>query len=133
MEENSLPCASDAGHLHLVLVDNSTVSETPDWADLTHEALVEIFKKLGFEDRYLAVARVCKAWRRAAEDAGCCEDVDMSGAFAARQESRRWWQSDFEKKVDHMVMTLVDRSAGRLRELRTSHCSDVALTYVAQR
>lgn len=103
------------------------------WADLTYEALVEIFKRLDFEDLYLSVPLVCKAWCRASMDSACWERVNMEDCFRKREETSMWWEPSFEKKMDYMVKLVVDRSRGNLRELSTRHCSNAALCYLATR
>lgn len=103
------------------------------WADLTYEALVEIMKRVGFEELYLGVPLVCKAWRAASLDRGCWKCVHMEPCFEARSETAAWWQPSFEAKVDYMLKLAVDRSAGCLLELSTRHCSNSALAYLAAR
>lgn len=103
------------------------------WSDLTHEALVEIFKRVGFEDLYQSVPLVCTTWRNASLDSACWERVNMEDSFRKREETMMWWQPSFEKKIDYMVKLVVDRSRGRLLELSTRHCSNAALSYLASR
>lgn len=103
------------------------------WADLTYEALVEIMKRVGFEELYVAVPLVCKAWKAAALDPACWERVHIEPCFRARCESAAWWQPPFEAKVDYMLKLAVDRSMGSLLELSTRHCSNSALAYLGSR
>lgn len=103
------------------------------WADLTYEAMVEILKRVGFEDLYVTVPLVCKAWRAASLDRACWERVHMEGCFNMRPETAAWWQPSFEKKMDYMVTLAVKRSCGTLRELSTRHCSNSALSHLASR
>lgn len=101
------------------------------WADLTYEALVEIMKRVGFEELYVGVPLVCKAWRAASLDRGCWERVHMEPCFRNRTETIAWWEPAFEAKVDYMLKLAVDRSAGSLLELSTRHCSNSAVSYLA--
>ncbi|KAH7430036.1 hypothetical protein KP509_09G079900 [Ceratopteris richardii] len=103
------------------------------WADLPHETLVEILKRVGFEELYMAVPLVCKAWRTASLDRACWQRVNMESCFCNRTESSAWWQPVFEGKVDYMLKLSVNRSAGSLLELSTRHCSSSALIYLVSR
>ncbi|KAI5083756.1 hypothetical protein GOP47_0003499 [Adiantum capillus-veneris] len=103
------------------------------WADLTYEALVEVMKRVDFEQLYVGLPLVCKAWRVASLDPGCWERVHMEPSFRIRSETDAWWQPAFEAKVDYMLKLAVDRSAGSLLELSTRHCSNSALSYLASR
>lgn len=57
----------------------------------------------------------------------------MEPAFALRPESPSWWLHPFETRMDRIVKLVVDRSCGRLRELRTRHCSDSSILNLAAR
>jgi F-box/leucine-rich repeat protein 2/20 len=101
------------------------------WADL--EIIVEVLKRVGFQDLYVSVPLVCKAWRRASLDPACWVCVDMSKCFSSRKEVVDWWRPAFEAKMDYMVKLAVDRSYGGLRELSARHCSDSVICYLCSR
>ncbi|CAM6100711.1 unnamed protein product [Calypogeia fissa] len=103
------------------------------WEDLTKEALVEVFTRVDFEDKYRNVALVCKAWRRAVMEAACWVEVDIDSSFEKRKETAIWWTTEFETRMESMIMTVVDWGSSHLRQLRTRHCSDKALQCIAQR
>ena len=101
------------------------------WADL--EIVVEVLKKVGFQDLYVSVPLVCKAWRRASLDPSCWMCVDMGKCFSSRKEVIDWWRPAFEAKMDYMITLAVDRSCGSMRELSTRHCSDSVICYLCSR
>ncbi|KAJ7559083.1 hypothetical protein O6H91_04G069400 [Diphasiastrum complanatum] len=108
-------------------------NDSAGWSNLTLEALVEVFRRLDFEDRYVVIPLVCKAWLGAVMEPACWERADMEECFSTRQENSEWWSVGFERKMDVMIRAVVDRSLGRLLELRTRHCSDEAVSYAAFR
>lgn len=113
--------------------DDSEASSGYDWTGLLPEALTEIFRRLPFEDRLRVVPQVCKSWNAASYDPACWTVVDMEPWFHRRTEEDYWWEFECEATVDHLVKTVVDRSCGQLRELRTMHVSDTAIDYIAER
>lgn len=100
---------------------------------MTKEALVEVFTRVDFEDKYCNVALVCKTWRRAVQEAACWVEVDIDPSFEKRKETGLWWTPDFEKRMDAMIMTVVDWGASQLRRLQTRHCSDRAIQCISRR
>ncbi|KAL2612659.1 hypothetical protein R1flu_024351 [Riccia fluitans] len=103
------------------------------WADLLEEALGEVFSRLPFEERLKTVPLVCKKWRRASYNPQCWRKLDMDGWFQKRTEEDYWFEFECESKVEFLVKQVVDRSCGQLLELRTMHCSDASIEYIADR
>lgn len=97
------------------------------------DLLAEVFSRLPFEDRMRTVPLVCKAWRSASSDPTCWRIVDMDGWFEKRVQDDIWWEFECEPRVEFLVKKIVDQSCGQLRELRTMHCSDGAIEYIADR
>ncbi|KAL2628984.1 hypothetical protein R1flu_013670 [Riccia fluitans] len=47
------------------------------WDEMPLDALVQVFKRLPVEDRLQTIPQICKAWRKATFDPGCCQFVDL--------------------------------------------------------
>lgn len=109
-----------------------TESES-DWAELTHECLINIFSRLSFEDRWRRVLFVCKSWLQASGDPILNTIFDLEPQFGSVTESPRWWIPSFETKIDNMLRSAVNRSDGALTQIRVRHCSDRSLRLVAER
>ncbi|KAL3680398.1 hypothetical protein R1sor_023354 [Riccia sorocarpa] len=103
------------------------------WTNLLDEALGEVFSRLPFEERLRTVPLVCKNWRRASYDPQCWRKVDMNSWFQKRTEEDYWFEFECESKIDFFIKQVVDRSCGQLSELRTMHCSDASIEYIADR
>lgn len=103
------------------------------WADLSSDALREVFTRLPFEERLRIVPLVCKGWREATMDPACWRNIDMEGWFEARVAADYWWEFECEPVIERLVKTAVDWSCGQLEVLRTKHCTDAALDYLADR
>lgn len=101
--------------------------------DIPIEALIDIFSRLDLEERWNSASLVCKDWFRAFQDPSFWQIVDFEKYFARKRDTASWWSTEFEKKMDKMVKLAVDYSHGDLRELHIRHCSDEAVTYMAQR
>jgi len=101
--------------------------------DIPVEALIDIFSRLDLEERWKSASLVCKGWFKAFKDPSFWQVVDFEKYFARKRETASWWSTEFEKKMDKMAKIAVDYSCGDLRELHVRHCSDEAVTYLAQR
>ncbi|KAK2982642.1 hypothetical protein RJ640_007329 [Escallonia rubra] len=97
---------------------------TSDWADLTHECLINILSRLTLEDRWRRATLVCKPWLRAARDPCLSSAFDLENHFDSAFDSPLWWTPDFERKIDAMLRSAVVWSGGSLTEIRVRHCSD---------
>lgn len=94
----------------------------PSWADLLPDALAKIFSRLSFEEMLTVVPRVCRTWKRVSQDAVCWQKVDLD----------EWSRSRSNETVEKMIVLLVNRSRGCLRELCVpSLCSDSILRLIA--
>ncbi|CAM6086467.1 unnamed protein product [Calypogeia fissa] len=103
------------------------------WADLGNDALTEVFSRLSLEEKLRTVPIVCKGWRNATLEPACWRNVDMEEWFEKRVQADYWWEFECEPIVERLVMKAVDLSCGQLEELRTRHCTDPALDYIAER
>ncbi|KAF5789440.1 putative F-box domain, leucine-rich repeat domain superfamily, F-box-like domain superfamily [Helianthus annuus] len=107
---------------------------TSNWSELTHEILLNILTRLTLEDRWNGTMLVCKSWLQASKDPSLHSVFDLESSFKSRPvESTRWWTPEFERKIDNMIRSVVDWSEGKIVEVRVRHCSDRALSVVAQR
>ncbi|XP_030511045.1 F-box protein SKIP1 [Cannabis sativa] len=104
-----------------------------DWAELTHECLINILSRLTLEHRWLGPMFVCKSWMHACKDPSLHSAFDLQSRFDSVLESPRWWLPEFERKIDSMLRSVVDWSDGSLTQIRTRHCSDRSLSYAAER
>ncbi|KAK6942310.1 Leucine-rich repeat, partial [Dillenia turbinata] len=122
--------------LSLSLMEEGEGSESEsnsDWADLTHECLINILSRLTFEDRWRGPMFVCKSWLYTCRDPSLLSVLNIDSYFEAAPESSRWWSPDFERKIDAMLMSVVNWGSQSVSEIRVRHCSDRALALVAQR
>ncbi|KAK4404351.1 F-box protein SKIP1 [Sesamum angolense] len=118
--------------------DNKDAAETErcaaaDWAELTHECLINIFSRLSLQDRWRGAIRVCKGWHEVCKDPCLNSLLDLECHFDSTPELPRFWIPEFERKIDNMLESVVVWSAGSLTEIRVRHCSDRSLSLVAQR
>ncbi|KDP38696.1 hypothetical protein JCGZ_04049 [Jatropha curcas] len=118
-------------------VDTETGTETEllgrDWSELTHECLINIIARLTLEHRWRGPMLVCKSWLNACKDCSLNSTFDLDALFDSSTELSRWWIPEFERKMDSMLRSVVAWSDGSLTEIRTRHCSDRALCFVAER
>lgn len=105
----------------------------PDWAELTHECLINILARLPLEHRWLGPMLVCKSWLQACKDPSLHSVFDLETLFESANECARWWSTEFERRVDSILRSVVDWSDGSLTEIRTRHCSNRSLALVAER
>ncbi|KAF5469435.1 hypothetical protein F2P56_013510, partial [Juglans regia] len=105
----------------------------PDWAELTHECLANILSRLTLEHRWRGTMLVCKSWFQACKDPCLHSSFDLEPHFDSAADSASWWAPDFERKMDSMLQSVVVWSDGSLSEIRTRHCSDPSLLFVAER
>ncbi|CAK9172072.1 unnamed protein product [Ilex paraguariensis] len=103
-----------------------------DWAELTHECLLNILSRLSVEDRWRRVMLVCKSWLHAIRDPSLYSVFDLDTHFDSVLESPAWWTPEFERKVDAMLRSVVVWSDGSLKEIRVRHCSDRSVSVVAE-
>ncbi|KAL6221541.1 hypothetical protein ACLB2K_004937 [Fragaria x ananassa] len=110
--------------------DESRPESEAGWAELTHECLANIIARLSFQHRWRAML-VCKSWLLA------CKDPHLNSGFVLEPESvpesALWWDPDLGRKVDSILRSVAEWSQGSLREIRTRNCSNVSLSFVAQR
>lgn len=107
---------------------------TSDWSELTHECLLNILTRLTFEDRWRRTMLVCKSWFQASTDSSLHSVLDLESSFKSRpSESSSWWIPEFERKIDNIIRSVVDWSDGGLVEIKVRHCSDRAISLIAQR
>lgn len=104
-----------------------------DWAELTHECLINILARLSLEDRWRGVMRVCRSWHQACKDPCLNSVLDIDSPFGSAAELPRFWTPEFERRVDNMLRSVAVWSDGGLTEIRVRHCSDRSLALVAQR
>ncbi|CAN8273394.1 unnamed protein product [Cochlearia groenlandica] len=104
-----------------------------DWAEMTRECLVDIFSRLSHEQRWLGPMLVCKTWMYTCHDPSLNTILDLETRFLSFPESIKWWNQEFEDKVDHFLRSVVDWSQGGLRQIRVRHCTDQSLSYAAER
>ncbi|KAG9455898.1 hypothetical protein H6P81_000406 [Aristolochia fimbriata] len=114
--------------------ESSCGSSVRNWADLTHVCLVNVFSRLPDEDRWKSAMFVCKSWMEATQDRSLFVKFDLETVFENKKLDRSaWWEPEFEKRIDRMVRSVAEWSDGALQELRVRHCSDQALSLVAER
>ncbi|KAF8035613.1 hypothetical protein BT93_C1602 [Corymbia citriodora subsp. variegata] len=104
-----------------------------DWAELTHECLINVLSRLTAEQLWTGPMLVCKSWLRACTDPALHSAFDLEARFESSPESIRWWSPEFERRVDAMLRSAVGWSDGGLAAIRARHCSDRALDLVAER
>ncbi|XP_010273658.1 PREDICTED: F-box protein SKIP1 [Nelumbo nucifera] len=104
-----------------------------DWAELTHECLTNILSRLSLEERWKGTMLVCKSWLHTCKDPSLFSVFDLESRFESGTESSLWWSAGFERKVDNMLRSVVEWSAGALKEIRIRHCSDRSLASAAGR
>ncbi|XP_042495940.1 F-box protein SKIP1 [Macadamia integrifolia] len=104
-----------------------------DWAELTHECLTNILSRLSLEDRWRGTMLVCKSWFRVCKDPCFFSTFDLESQFQSVPESPLWWSPEFERKIDAMLLSIVNWSAAHLKEIRVRHCSERSLAFVAER
>jgi hypothetical protein len=104
-----------------------------DWAELTQECLTNVLSRLTLEHRWRGAMLVCKSWLQACKDASLHSAFDLEPHFGLAIDSARWWTPEFERKIDSMLQSIVVWSDGSLSEIRTRHCSDRSLLFVAAR
>ncbi|KAI3709269.1 hypothetical protein L2E82_39029 [Cichorium intybus] len=136
IDEFYLPSMADNNHRREEEASDSELYS--GWADLTHECLLNILTRLTIEDRWRGIMLVCKSWLQASKDPSLHSVFDLESSFASSFESRpresfRWWTSQFERKIDNMLRSVVNWSDGGLTEIRIRHCSDRSLSLVSER
>ncbi|KAF8369825.1 hypothetical protein HHK36_032152 [Tetracentron sinense] len=102
-----------------------------DWAELTHECLTHILSRLSLEERWNGPMLVCKSWLHACKDPSLFSLFDLESRFQSATESSLWWSPVFATKIDSMLRSVLNWSAGALKVIRLRHCSDHSLAFVA--
>ncbi|EFJ32493.1 hypothetical protein SELMODRAFT_85659 [Selaginella moellendorffii] len=104
------------------------------WEQLLPDLLAQILARLPFEERFLSAPLVCKRWNRACkEEPHCWTSVDIEPWFLARVQQDFWWEFECDDQIKWIIHEVVDRSRGMLQDLRTMHCCDSSLEYIAHR
>ncbi|MFQ6667178.1 hypothetical protein Gotur_033283 [Gossypium turneri] len=104
-----------------------------DWAELTHECLLNILSRLTLEHRWTGPMFVCKPWFNACKDPSLNSVFDLETRFDSSSESTRWWTPEFERRIDSMLRSVITWSNCNLTQILTRHCSDLSLNFAAQR
>ncbi|KAK0590175.1 hypothetical protein LWI29_023519 [Acer saccharum] len=104
-----------------------------NWAELTHECLINILSRLTLEERWTGPMFVCRSWFSACKDPILHSVFDLQTHFDSLVESPLWWSPDFEGRVDSMLRSVADWSRACLAEIKTRHCSDRSLCFAAER
>ncbi|EOA25402.1 hypothetical protein CARUB_v10018734mg [Capsella rubella] len=104
-----------------------------DWTELTWDCLINIFSRLSMEERWNGPMLVCKTWMNLCNDPLLNSVFDLETWFLSSTETCNRWSFEFSEQVDSMLMSVVDRSKGGLKEIRVRHCTDQSLLYVAER
>lgn len=107
-----------------------------NWAELTQLCLVNIFSRLSIEDRWLGAMFVCKLWLQACKDPNLNSVLDLETYFiesVSESASSRYWNVEFERKIDSMVRSVVIWSDRSLSVVRVRHCSDRSIGLIAER
>ncbi|KAI3944771.1 hypothetical protein MKW92_034570 [Papaver armeniacum] len=114
--------------------DEGDETRNPNWAELTYECLTNILSRLSLEERWTGPMFVCKSWIHACRDPCLFSVVDLESVFSSKTESSVWWSPEFERKIDSLLISVVNWSGGiNIKEIRIRHCSDQSLSLVAQR
>ncbi|KAI3954273.1 hypothetical protein MKW98_018097 [Papaver atlanticum] len=109
-------------------------TRNPNWAELTSKYLTNILSRLSLEERWTGPMFVCKSWIHACKDPCFFSVVDLESIFYSKTESSLWWSPEFERKIDSLLIFVVNWSGGiNIKEIRIRHCSDQSLSFVAQR
>ncbi|EEF33005.1 F-box protein SKIP1 [Ricinus communis] len=112
---------------------NTETMSGSSWSDLTYECLINILSRLTLEHRCLGPMLVCKSWLNACKDPSLYKIFNLETQFNSTTESSRWWTPNFERQIDSMLRSIVVYSYGNLTEIRTRHCSDFSINFVAER
>ncbi|OWM89996.1 F-box protein SKIP1-like [Punica granatum] len=104
-----------------------------DWAELTHECLVNIFSRLTAAHLWTGPMFVCRSWHRASTDPSLHSVFDLEPLFNSAAGSARWWLPEFERKMDSMLISAINWSNGSLTKISTRHCSDRAISLASER
>ncbi|XAR51134.1 hypothetical protein NMG60_11005681 [Bertholletia excelsa] len=113
--------------------EGAELGVSSDWADLTRECLINVLSRLTLEDRWTGVMFVCKSWLCASKDPSLHLVFDLESYFDSAAESPRWWNPEFQRRVDSMIRSVVECSDGSTTEIRVRHCSDRSLALIAER
>ena len=117
--------------------DLDPTKETRDWSDLTPVLVVNVFRRLSLRDRWKGAMLACRSWLEASRDPSLFSSLDLGPYFDAAGsgacDSERWWTGGFERRIDSMLRSAADCGAGSVRVIRVRHCSDRALSLVAER
>ncbi|MCL7040249.1 hypothetical protein MKW94_025454 [Papaver nudicaule] len=116
------------------MAEEEDETRNPNWAELTYECLTNILSSLSLEERWTGPMFVCKSWIHACKDPSLFSVVDLESVFCSKTESSVWWSPEFERKIDSLLISVVNWSGGiDIKEIRVRHCSDQSLSFAAQR
>ncbi|CAN8301484.1 unnamed protein product [Cochlearia groenlandica] len=104
-----------------------------DWGGLAPEILTNIISRLTIRELWTGPMFVRKSWLSICRDPCLWSVFDLEPWFESFPDSALLWSPDFERKIDSMLRSVVDWSDGGLAEIRVRHCSDQAISYVADR
>ncbi|GAU18302.1 hypothetical protein TSUD_201900 [Trifolium subterraneum] len=104
-----------------------------EWSELTRECLINILSRLTVEDQWRGAMLVCKSWFNAFNEPILHSVFNLDPYFDSPSESPRWWNLQFESKIDSMLGSVVQWTHVFLTQIRIRHCSDRSLTLVAER
>lgn len=116
------------------MADEEEKTESPpihNWAELTQLCLVNILSHLSIEDRWRNAMFVCKHWFQACKDPNLNSILDLETQFL--ESSIRYWNPEFEQKIDSIIRSVVLWSDGCLTHVRIRHCSDRSVALLAER
>ncbi|XP_049359794.1 F-box protein SKIP1 [Solanum verrucosum] len=110
-----------------------------NWAELTQLCLVNILSHLSIEDRWRGAMFVCRSWLQACKDPNLNSVIDLEAQFiqsvseSSSWTTTRYWNREFESKIDSMVRSVVIWSDGSLNFVRVRHCSNRSIALIAER
>ncbi|VVB10952.1 unnamed protein product [Arabis nemorensis] len=108
--------------------EGSKGSDVPsDWANLTPDCLFNVFKNLTVEEMLEGPLKVCKPWTDAGNKS-VFSVFDVGGRTVVPFD----W-TDMEDKMDALLKHFADKSDGGLTSIKVKHCTDKAISYVADR
>lgn len=114
-------------------MDEEGGTSESNWADLTHECLINILSRLPLQDRWQGAMFVCKSWLNASKDPSLNSTFNLDPHFDSSPESPLWWTPLFQNKIDAMLTSLLNSTQTSLIELRVRHCSDRSIHLISQR
>ncbi|KAK4757561.1 hypothetical protein SAY87_018862 [Trapa incisa] len=96
-------------------------------AGVAYKDHINIFSRLSTAHIWYGPLFVCKSWHRATTDPSLHSVFDLKAFFSSADESPGWWLPDFEKKIDSVLISVINWIDGSLMEIRTRHSSDCSI------